>query len=79
MCVIRYNNKMQTKTFRQADSLFVNCYSVTFKPGSGYYLTVRIQRVVIEESVSVDQELDFGVPQGSVLGSENLLHVHQTC
>ena len=32
------------------------------------YLTGRIQRVVIENSVSVDQELDFGVPQGSVLG-----------
>ena len=27
------------------------------------YLTGRIQRVVIEDSVSVDQELDFGVPQ----------------
>ena len=33
-----------------------------------YYLTGRIQRVVIEDSVSVDQELDFGVQQGSVLG-----------
>ena len=32
------------------------------------YLTGRIQRVVIEDSVSVDQELDLGVPQGSVLG-----------
>ena len=32
------------------------------------YLTGRIQRVVIEDSVSVDQELDFGVPHGSVLG-----------
>ena len=32
------------------------------------YLSGRIQRVVIEDSVSVDQELDFGVPQGSVLG-----------
>ena len=32
------------------------------------YLTDRIQRVVIEDSVSVDQELEFGVPQGSVLG-----------
>ena len=31
------------------------------------YLTGRIQRVVIEDSVSVDQELDFGVPQDSVL------------
>ena len=32
------------------------------------YLTGRIQRVVIEDSVSVDREQDFGVPQGSVLG-----------
>ena len=32
------------------------------------YLTGRIQRVVIEDSVSGDQELDFGVPQCSVLG-----------
>ena len=32
------------------------------------YLTGRIQRVIIEYSVLVDQELDFGVPQGSVLG-----------
>ena len=32
------------------------------------YLTGRIQRVVIEDAVSVDQELGFGVPQGSVLG-----------
>ena len=32
------------------------------------YLTGRIQHVVIEDSVSVNQELDFGVPQGSVLG-----------
>ena len=32
------------------------------------YLTSRIQRVVIEDSVSVDQELDVGGPQGSVLG-----------
>ena len=33
------------------------------------YLIGKIQRVVIEDSVSVDQELDFGVPQGSsVLG-----------
>ena len=33
------------------------------------YLTGRIQRVVIEDSVSVDLQLDFGVPQCSVLGS----------
>ena len=32
------------------------------------YLTGRIQQVVIEDSVSVDQELVFGVSQGSVLG-----------
>ena len=32
------------------------------------YLSGRIQRVVIEDSVSVDQGLAFGVPQGSVLG-----------
>ena len=43
------------------------------------YLTGRIQCVVIENAVSRDQELGFGVPQGSVLGPKNLLHVHQTC
>ena len=32
------------------------------------YLTGRKHRVVIEDSLSVDQELDIGVPQGSVLG-----------
>ena len=32
------------------------------------YLTGRIQRVVIEDAVSGDQELGFGVPQCSVLG-----------
>ena len=32
------------------------------------YLAGRMQGVVIEDSVSVDQELDFGIPQGSVLG-----------
>ena len=32
------------------------------------YLTGRKQRVVIEDTVSVDQELGFGVPQGSVFG-----------
>ena len=32
------------------------------------YLTGRIQRVVIEDAVSVDQELGFRVPQGFVLG-----------
>ena len=34
------------------------------------YPTGRIQRVVIEDAVSGDQELGFGVPQGSVLGSK---------
>ena len=32
------------------------------------YLTGRIQRVVIENAVSGDHELGFGVPQSSVLG-----------
>ena len=32
------------------------------------YLTGRIQHVVIENAVTGDQELGFGVPQGSVLG-----------
>ena len=32
------------------------------------YLIGRIQRVVIEDYVSVDQEICFGVPQGSALG-----------
>ena len=32
------------------------------------YLIGRIQRVVIEDFVSIDQEMGFGVPQGSVLG-----------
>ena len=31
------------------------------------YLTGRIQRVVIEDAVSIDQELGFGVPPCSVL------------
>ena len=31
------------------------------------YLTGRIQRVVIEDAVSVDQGLGFRVPQGSIL------------
>ena len=34
------------------------------------YLTDRIQRAVIENAVSGDQELGFGVPQGSVLGTK---------
>ena len=34
-----------------------------------FYLSGRIQRVVIED-VSVDQELGFGVPRGSVLGTK---------
>ena len=33
-----------------------------------HYVTGRTQRVVIKYSVSVDQELGFGVPQGFVLG-----------
>ena len=32
------------------------------------YLTGMLQHIVIKDAVSVDQELGFGVPQGSVLG-----------
>ena len=51
-------------------SRLCNVYGITGNPLDWFrsYLTGRIQRVVIEDSVSVDQELDFGVPQGSVLG-----------
>ena len=41
------------------------------------YLTCRIQRVVIEDAVSGDQE--FWSPTGFCFGYEDLLHVHQTC
>ena len=45
-------------------------YGITGNPLDWFrsYLTGRIQRVVIEDSVFVDQELDSGVTQGSVLG-----------
>ena len=51
-------------------SRLYNVYGITGNALDWFrsYLTGRIQRVVIEEFVSVDQELDFGVPQGSVLG-----------
>ena len=51
-------------------SRLCNVYGITGNSLDWFrsYLTGRIQRVVIEDSVSVDQELDFGVPQGSVLG-----------
>ena len=51
-------------------SQLCNVYGITGNALDWFrsYLTGRIQRVVIEDSVSVDQELDFGVPQGSVLG-----------
>ena len=46
-----------------------NVYGITGDAHDWFtsYLTGRIQCVVIEYSVSVDQELDFGVPHGSVL------------
>ena len=49
-------------------SRLCNVYSITGNALDWFksYITGRIQRVVIEDSVSVDQELDF--PQGSVLG-----------
>ena len=51
-------------------SRLCNVYGITGNALDWFrsYLTGRIQCVVIEDSVSVDQELDFGVPQGSVLG-----------
>ena len=58
-------------------SRLCNVYGITGNAVDWFrsYLTSRIQHVVIVDSVSVDQELVFGVPQGSV----NVLHVHQTC
>ena len=52
-------------------SRLCNVYGITDNALDWFrsYLTGRIQRVVIEDSVTVDQELDFGVPHGSVLGS----------
>ena len=60
-------------------SRLCNIYGITGNALDWFrsYLTGRIQRVVIENAVSGDQELGFGVPQG--FGSEDLLHVHQTC
>ena len=51
-------------------SRLCNVYGITGNALDWFrsYLTGKIQRVVIEDFVSVDQELDFGVPQGSVLG-----------
>ena len=51
-------------------SRLCNVYGITGNTLDWFrsHLTVRIQRVVIEGAVSVDQELGFGVPQGSVLG-----------
>ena len=50
-------------------SQLCNVYGITGNAFDWFrsYVTGRIQRVVIEDYVSVDQELDFGVPQGSVL------------
>ena len=55
-----------------------NVYGITGNAFDWFrsYLTGRIQRVVIEDAVSVDQELGFGVPHGFVLGPKI---VHQTC
>ena len=50
-------------------SQLCNVYGITGNALDWFrsYLTGRIQRVVIENAVSGDQELGFGVPQGSVL------------
>ena len=51
-------------------SRLCNVYGITGNALDWFrsYLTGRIQRVVIEDSVSVDHELDFRVPRGSVFG-----------
>ena len=51
-------------------SRLCNVYGITGNALDWFrsYLTGRIQHVVIEDSVTVDRELDFGVPQGSLLG-----------
>ena len=51
-------------------SRLCNVYGITGNTLDWFrsYLTGRIQRVVIENAVSGDQELGFGVQQGSVLG-----------
>ena len=61
-------------------SRFCNVYGITGNALDWFrsYLTGRIQRVVIEDSVSVDQELVLS-STGFYVESENLLHIHQTC
>ena len=43
------------------------------------YLTGRIQRVVIETLYPEIRSLGLESPTGFCFGSEDLLHVHQTC
>ena len=51
-------------------SRLCNVYGITGNALDWFrtYLTGRLQRVVIEDSVSVNHELNFRVPQGSVFG-----------
>ena len=53
-------------------SRLCNVYGITGNALDWFrsYLTGRIQRVVIENVVSGDQELGFGVPQGFCFGYE---------
>ena len=62
-------------------SRLCNVYGITGNALDWFksYRTRRIQRVVSEDSISVDQKLDFLSFTGFCVGSENLLHVHQTC
>ena len=58
-------------------SRLCNVYGITGNALDWFrsYLIGRIQRIVIEDSISVDQELEF---TGFCFGSKDVLQVHQT-
>ena len=62
-------------------SRLCNVYGITGNALDWFrsYLTGRIQRVVIEDSVSFHRGAGLWSSTWFCVGSENLLHVHQTC